>query len=163
VFTLLETLYHSFDMLAKRRRVFKVETVGDCYVAGESPIDKEFFNDFAPSHFSLSHTHNIFLASFHWHTVTGLPEPRADHGEFCRRSLQETTSAFYTCISLFPPSTAIVMARFAKDCIKKMNELTQQLEKTLGPDTADLSMRVGLHSGTVTAGVLRGEKSRFQL
>jgi hypothetical protein len=33
VFTLLETLYRSFDEIAKRRRVFKVETVGDCYVA----------------------------------------------------------------------------------------------------------------------------------
>jgi hypothetical protein len=32
VFTLLETLYSSFDALANRR-VFKVETVGDCYVA----------------------------------------------------------------------------------------------------------------------------------
>ena len=28
---------------------------------------------------------------------------------------------------------------------------------------ADLGMRFGLHSGPVTAGVLRGEKSRFQL
>lgn len=34
---------------------------------------------------------------------------------------------------------------------------------TLGPDTGDLNMRMGLHSGPVTAGVLRGEKSRFQL
>jgi class 3 adenylate cyclase len=33
VFTLLETIYHEFDQIAKRRRVFKVETVGDCYVA----------------------------------------------------------------------------------------------------------------------------------
>jgi len=33
VFTLLENIYHSFDEIAKRRRVFKVETVGDCYVA----------------------------------------------------------------------------------------------------------------------------------
>lgn len=32
VFTLLETVYHSFDLVARRRRVFKVETVGDCYV-----------------------------------------------------------------------------------------------------------------------------------
>lgn len=28
VFTLLETVYHAFDTIAKRRRVFKVETVG---------------------------------------------------------------------------------------------------------------------------------------
>lgn len=32
VFSLLETVYHSFDTIAKRRRVFKVETIGDCYV-----------------------------------------------------------------------------------------------------------------------------------
>ena len=33
VFTLLETIYSAFDEIAQRRRVFKVETVGDCYVA----------------------------------------------------------------------------------------------------------------------------------
>jgi hypothetical protein len=58
---------------------------------------------------------------------------------------------------------ASVMARFARDCIASMNDLTKKLEVQLGPDTADLGMRVGLHSGPVTAGVLRGDKSRFQL
>jgi hypothetical protein len=33
VFTLLETIYHAFDQIARKRGVFKVETVGDCYVA----------------------------------------------------------------------------------------------------------------------------------
>lgn len=33
VFTLLESLYAAFDSIAKRMRVFKVETIGDCYVA----------------------------------------------------------------------------------------------------------------------------------
>ena len=33
VFVLLETIYASFDEIAARRRVFKVETIGDCYVA----------------------------------------------------------------------------------------------------------------------------------
>lgn len=36
VFILLETIYRAFDRIAKRRRVFKVETIGDCYVAGKS-------------------------------------------------------------------------------------------------------------------------------
>jgi class 3 adenylate cyclase len=102
VFVLLETVYHAFDQIAKRRGVFKVETVGDCYVA-----------------------------------VAGLPEPRPDH--------------------------AVAMARFAHDCNVKLHRLVKQLEVTLGPDTGDLSMRFGLHSGPVTAGVLRGERSRFQL
>ncbi|CAB9506494.1 Receptor-type guanylate cyclase gcy [Seminavis robusta] len=102
VFTLLETIYYSFDSIAKRRRVFKVETIGDCYVA-----------------------------------VAGLPMPRKDH--------------------------ATVMARFAHDCLEKMTELCHDLESTFGPDTADLRMRIGLNSGPVTAGVLRGEKGRFQL
>jgi class 3 adenylate cyclase len=33
VFILLETLFHEFDKIARRRNVFKVETIGDCYVA----------------------------------------------------------------------------------------------------------------------------------
>ena len=102
VFTLLEQIYNSFDAIAKRQNIFKVETIGDCYVA-----------------------------------ATGLPKPRKDH--------------------------AVAMARFANDCRNKMNSVVRRLEVLLGPDTADLTMRFGLHSGPVTAGVLRGEKSRFQL
>ena len=41
--------------------------------------------------------------------------------------------------------------------------MSKELRSILGGDTATLSMRFGLHSGPVTAGVLRGEKSRFQL
>jgi class 3 adenylate cyclase len=33
VFILLQTLYQAFDKIAKRRKVFKVETIGDSYVA----------------------------------------------------------------------------------------------------------------------------------
>jgi class 3 adenylate cyclase len=33
VFALLEGIYKEFDSIARRRRVFKVEVVGDCYVA----------------------------------------------------------------------------------------------------------------------------------
>lgn len=44
------------------------------------------------------------------------------------------------------------MARFARDCKNRMNEVTRQLELTLGPDTGDLKMRFGMHSGPVTAG-----------
>ena len=32
-----------------------------------------------------------------------------------------------------------------------------------GPDTSDLGLRVGLHSGPITGGVLRGDRARFQL
>ena len=44
-----------------------------------------------------------------------------------------------------------------------MRVLAEQLESSLGPDTALLGMRFGMHSGPVTAGVLRGERARFQL
>jgi class 3 adenylate cyclase len=33
VFVLLQTVFGAFDKIAKRRKVFKVETIGDCYVA----------------------------------------------------------------------------------------------------------------------------------
>jgi len=84
-------LFTNSDEIARKRRVFKVETVGDCYVA-----------------------------------VTGLPDPRKDH--------------------------AVAMARFARDCLIKMRYLSKRLEVTLGPDTGDLAMRIGMHSGPVTAG-----------
>jgi class 3 adenylate cyclase len=102
VFMLLETIYSTFDAIARRRHVFKVETIGDCYIA-----------------------------------VTGLPNPRKDH--------------------------AVMMTRFARECMRSMQVLVQRLAVKMGPDTADLAMRMGIHSGPVTAGVLRGENSRFQL
>ena len=82
IFVLLETVFHAFDQFARKRKVFKVETVGDCYVA-----------------------------------VAGVPNPRDDH--------------------------ALVMARFARDCLNVFNRLLTNLEITLGPDTADMKLRVG--------------------
>ena len=89
------------------------------------------------SHFSVVHTTLVCLLTDCYVAVAGLPEKRDDH--------------------------AVVMARFSRDIRQKMNDLTKQLELSLGPDTGDLSLRIGLHSGPVTAGVLRGEKTRFQL
>ena len=51
--------------------------------------------------------------------VTGLPEPQDEH--------------------------AIIMAKFARDCMQKMHQVTSALEVRLGPDTGDLSMRFGLN------------------
>ena len=102
VFLLLETIYRAFDVVATKLGVFKVETIGDCYVA-----------------------------------VTGLPDPNENH--------------------------AVVMTWFASECIRQMKALVKDLEVSLGPGTSDLTLRVGMHSGPVTAGILRGQKSRFQL
>jgi hypothetical protein len=55
------------------------------------------------------------------------------------------------------------MARFARSILSTMRVLTQELEIALGPDTADLAFRIGLHSGPITGGVLRGDNARFQL
>jgi hypothetical protein len=55
------------------------------------------------------------------------------------------------------------MVKYARYCLTAFNRLVQDLQAQLGPDTADLQIRIGLHSGPVTAGVLRGLKSRFQL
>ncbi|CAJ1930865.1 unnamed protein product [Cylindrotheca closterium] len=102
VFTLLETLYGSFDRLTKNSKVFKVETVGDSYIA-----------------------------------ATGIPKYHRDH--------------------------AVSMVRFAYKISKEMSTMTKMLETTLGPDTSDLLLRIGIHTGPVTAGVIRGDKARFQL
>ena len=135
VFTLLETLYRAFDEVARMRRIFKVETVGDCYVAvaglyvlyafvvSHCNVSIVFAGDVAHISFKLPNSHR--------------PEARKDH--------------------------AVVMARFARDCLYKMSCLLPVLEERLGPETSELGLRVGLHSGPVTAGVLRGDKARFQL
>jgi class 3 adenylate cyclase len=81
----LETLYGDFDKIARRRRVFKVETIGDCYVA-----------------------------------VTGIPKPQKDH--------------------------ALIMTKFAQDCMLKMKQTLVDLQQQLGGTTQDLAMRVGLVS-----------------
>jgi Adenylate and Guanylate cyclase catalytic domain len=99
VFRFLETLYSAFDKSAKELGVFKVETIGDCYVA-----------------------------------VTGLPDRQPNH--------------------------AVRMVRFAAECMMQMNQVLHKMVPVLGPETACLSMRAGLHSGAVTAGILRGEKAR---
>ena len=67
--------------------------------------------------------------------VSGLPEPRLN--------------------------LAVTMARFARDCIAEHIVAVKHLESE--PEAGDLRLRVGLHSGPITAGVLRGERSRFQL
>lgn len=77
------------------------------------------------------------LSFFSYVAVTGVPEPQADH--------------------------APRMVKFARNIMLKMRVLKMQLAETLGDDTIELDLRVGLHSGPVTAGVLRGKKSRFQL
>ncbi|CAB9526367.1 natriuretic peptide receptor 2 [Seminavis robusta] len=102
VFVLLETLYGEFDRIGKRRKIFKVETFGDCYVA-----------------------------------AAGYPEPMENH--------------------------AVTICRFANECRRETTNIVHKLEVYLGPDTGDLKLRVGISSGPITGGVLRGSKSRFQL
>ena len=69
--------------------------------------------------------------------MAGVPNPREDH--------------------------AVVMAEFADECRTKTNAVFEALKEEFGPSIGRLSMRFGLHSGSVTAGVLRGLKSRFEL
>ena len=91
--------------------------------------------------------------------VTGLPEPQANHAVIMARyvHMQHLVSwnEAFVFFRRFSPSKSFLVFRFASDCLVKMNQLVAELEKTLGPDTAELTMRIGLHSGPVTAGVLR--------
>ena len=58
---------------------------------------------------------------------------------------------------------AVLMCKFASQCMSRMKVIYAELAEELGEDTAGLAQRVGLHSGPVTAGVLRGQRSRFQV
>jgi class 3 adenylate cyclase len=102
VFTLLEKIFYAFDEIALSLGVFKLSTVGDCYIA-----------------------------------ATGITESQEDH--------------------------APLLATYAEMCRQKMNMIITSSAHDLGEDVNNISMRFGIHSGTVTAGVLRGHKSRFEL
>jgi len=58
---------------------------------------------------------------------------------------------------------AVILARFAGECLCEMRQITRSLEPVLGPDTGELTLRIGIHSGPVTAGLLRGDRTQFQL
>ena len=102
VFTLLESLFFEFDKVATEMEVFKLSTVGDCYIA-----------------------------------TTGVPYPRDDH--------------------------CVVLAQFSERCRRKANEVLQRLsEQGEMTGISKLKIRIGIHSGPVTAGVLRGN-NRFDV
>ena len=103
----------------------------------------------------------------------------------------ETIEDKYLAVAGLPEETddhALRVAKFARACVDSMSKLTRRLEVTLGyvtllfpsfdhllcsyvlrsvcsfsPDTTDLELRIGIHTGQVTAGILKGERSRFQL
>lgn len=47
--------------------------------------------------------------------------------------------------------------------MQSFDNLTKKLEVVFGPDTGDLRLKVGIHSGAITGGFLRGKGARFQL
>lgn len=55
------------------------------------------------------------------------------------------------------------MAEFADECRYLANEVCFKLRNKIDTSVSHLRLRIGLHSGSVTAGVLRGLKSRFEL
>ena len=73
-----------------------------------------------------------------------------------------SSSTFRSSIGLPEPQDAhaVLMVKFAQDCLHSMVQVTRKLAERLGDDTSNLSLRVGLHSGAVTGGVLRGERAR---
>jgi hypothetical protein len=78
----------------------------------------------------------------------------------------ETVGDRYVAVSGLPdfqPDHASRMAQFAQKCVTMFYRCVAQLDLTLGPDTSDLKVRIGIHSGQVLAGVIRGERSRIQL
>ena len=110
VFVLLETIYQAFDKLANQRKVFKVETIGDCYGKLEILVhvrhgDEETTLWFDNPTYQHSHASSVATSIFIV-AVCGLPEPCDTH--------------------------ALNMAKFARDCMEKMNSLVHRLEPKLG-------------------------------
>ena len=77
-----------------------------------------------------------------------------------------TIGDFYLVTSGLPDiqdDHAEVMAKFSVECQKIFEVVTAEFLYTLVSETTYLKLRCGLHSGPVTAGVLRGIRSRFEI
>lgn len=55
------------------------------------------------------------------------------------------TQVAATGLPVVNPNHAAIMVRFAHDLVSVMSSITKQLEVTLGPDTCDLDLRIGIH------------------
>ena len=64
VFTLLEAIFQSFDRLARKRSVFKVETIGDCYVAVTGLPDPQPVSHIVLVFYQFSKAHAIDCSNF---------------------------------------------------------------------------------------------------
>ena len=56
----------------------------------------------------------------------------------------ETIGDCYVACTGIPeaqPDHAVIMVKFARDCLNKTAQITRELVDRLGPDTADLAMR----------------------
>ena len=71
----------------------------------------------------------------------------------------ETIGDAYMCVCGLPTQTPAHAERMADFALGMFAAVARACELT----GANLQIRVGMHSGTVTAGVLLGERSRFQL
>ena len=122
--------------IAKRRRVFKVETVGDCYVA-----------------------------------VCGVPEARQDHALVMAKFARECASRMLDLtrrleVSLGPGTGDLSLRVGLHSGPGKLVRLMYTVlfsDAFRGSGGKSLTCRSSPYIGTVTAGVLRGERSRFQL
>lgn len=74
VFILLQSVYQAFDAQAKRRKVFKVETIGDSYMVRKCLVLKIRFPPFSFCSYDLA-----MPSTGNFQAVTGLPEPMENH------------------------------------------------------------------------------------
>jgi class 3 adenylate cyclase len=133
VFHLLESLFGAFDVIAKKRGIFKVETIGDCYVA-----------------------------------VVGLPEPRKHHAVAMARFACDIRNKMRSLVedlntTLGPVSSSSPATSEQRKAVRTLSSRILLFSFCILQGTCELALRIGLNSGPTTAGVLRGEKARFQL
>jgi len=128
VFRFLESIYGAFDNIGEKRNVFKVETIGDTYVA-----------------------------------ATGIPTQRKDHAIAMSRFAMYGQGVLLVASTVSPRVFSPSFFCGNRDLMSLMTNMSKELEVLYGPDTGTLSLRVGIHSGPITGGFLKGKGARFQL
>ena len=128
------------DEIALRRKVFKVETVGGNLIVEScrqmTPLGSRRISCNANS--LLIRCYSPLLIPDCYVAATGVPNPQPDH--------------------------AVIMCRFAYECMESMVSLLAGLADSLGADTSSLAMvRIQLHGQTTALDILGNRPAAYLL
>ncbi|ETW08630.1 hypothetical protein H310_01166 [Aphanomyces invadans] len=149
VVQILATLFTAFDKLTSEHGVFKMQTIGDAYVIvsglpyNDVPLPEENVNEM------------LCGSSFHGHL-------RQSQTETQRSTVENTTSSWST--NMRTPKDPAATREHIQKLIHMAHDMHREVAKITDPVSGEpLLMRIGIHVGTIIAGVIGTSTLRYDM